>query len=456
MTNIHVGYRSAEGFEKQGGMVIDDDALDLHLSTGRLSDEELSSTYLSRYQPDTDYATGEAVLSPNGEVVTAKVAFTSGVSFDYANWNIKFKSRVLMNTLESNAFDYTGPVALSTVTNTFRASAAVNFTGVGSNGIRGDSIVSDEANTTGTSFGTGHFLAVEGSGGFAGRGSIHGFQFRGIIAPHPEGDVYGEMGGFISTVTSNRPGALAEGAEIQARSNLGSPSRMAAVVAIAMENNTTIPYWSRGVWAVSGGSERAGEGIMVSGNGWTHGFRYQNAAKQDLFRIDQNGHYFMGIEQHMVFTDALSINFNSNLSLSHAATGQAEIRAINSDGLNNELRFYNDASSPGLVWTNSIRASGNSMQIRAAQTAGHAKGAEVFNNIIEVKAGRRLGFFAATAIVQPTRAGQLTDSSGGTATSTIAAISDTATKDAVASIVAKLNTIEAQLSAAGGGFGLTT
>jgi len=368
----------------------------------------------------------------------------------------KFTGRVLMNTLESNAFDYTGPVALSTITNTFRASAAVNFTGTGSNGIRGDSIVSDEANTTGTSFGTGHFIAVEGAGGFAGRGSIHGFQFRGIIAAHPEGDIYGEMGGFISTVTSNRPGALAEGAEIQARSNLGAPSRMAAVVAIAMENNATIPYWSRGVWSVSGGSERSGEAFHASGNGWTYGYRYENAAKQDLFKIDQNGHYFMGIEQHKVSTDALAINIEANTSVQHPLTGLAEIRTINSDGLNNEIRFYNDASSPGLVWTNSIRASGNSMQLRAGQTAGHAKGAEVFNNIIEVKAGRRLGFFAATAIVQPTRAGQLTDSSGGTVSSTIAAISDTATKDAVASITAKLNIIEAQLSAAGGGFGLTT
>lgn len=368
----------------------------------------------------------------------------------------KFTGRVLMNTMESNAYDYTGPVALSAGTNTFRASAAVNFTGAGSNGIRGDSIDSDEANITGTSFGTCNFVAVEGAGGFAGRGSIHGFQFRGIIAPHPQGDVYGEMGGFISTVTSNRKGALAEGAEIQVRSNAGSPSRMAAVVAIAMEHNDTIPYWSRGVWSVSGGSQRAGEAFHASGAGWTYGFRYQNSADQDLFKVDQTGAMFIGVEQRKVFSDANGVNFDSNLCVAHLATGQAEIRAINSNGITNELRFYNDSGTPGLVFTNSIRASGNSMQLRAGQTTGHAKGAEVFNNLIELRAGRRLGFFAATPIVQPTRAGQIKDSSGGMATSTVGAITDVRTRDAIATIVAKLNTIEAQLSAAAGGFGLTT
>jgi hypothetical protein len=75
---------------------------------------------------------------------------------------------------------------------------------------------------------------------------------------------------------------------------------------------------------------------------------------------------------------------------------------------------------------------------------------------MEIRAGRRLGFFAATPIVQPTRIGALTDSSGGTASGTIAAISDTATKNAVASLVSKVNALEALLSAAGGGFGLTT
>lgn len=367
----------------------------------------------------------------------------------------KFTGRVLMNTQTSNALDYTGPVALSTASNTFRASSAVNFTGAGSNGIRGDSIVSDIANSTGTTFGTGHFLATEGNGGFAGRGSIHGYQFRGIIAAHPEGDVYGEMGGFISTVTSNRRGALAEGAEIQARSNAGSPSRMAAVVAIAMEHNATIPYWSRGVWAVSGGSQRAGEGVMVSGAGWTYGFRYQNAANQDLFKIDQNGAAYFGVNQNKVHSEPTGLNFDANLVVAHAATGQAETRIINSDGNNNELRFYADSGTPGLVFTTSIQTSGNSMQLRAGQINGHTKGSEVFNNIIELKAGRRLGFFASTPIVQPPRIGPLNDTSGGTASSSIPAISDAAIKHAVASLAAKVNALEAIISAAAGGFGLT-
>lgn len=367
----------------------------------------------------------------------------------------KFTGRTLLNTLTSNAFDYTGPVALSTASNTFRASAAVNFTGPGSNGIRGDSINSDVANSTGTTFGTGHFIAVEGNGGFAGRGSIHGYQFRGIIAAHPEGDVYGEMGGFISTVTSNRKGALAEGAEIQARSNAGAPSRMAAVVAIAMEHNTTIPYWSRGVWAVSGGSERAGEGVMVSGAGWTYGYRYQNAANQDLFKIDQNGAAYFGINQQKVHAEANGLNVDANLVVTHPKAGQAETRIANSDGLSNELRFYSDSGTPGLVFTTSIRSSGNSMQFRAGQISGHEKGSEVFNNIIELKAGRRLGFFASTPITQPPRIGAIEDFSGGIASSSISGISDEATRHAVATLAAKFNALEATISAAAGGFGLT-
>lgn len=70
---------------------------------------------------------------------------------------------------------------------------------------------------------------------------------------------------------------------------------------------------------------------------------------------------------------------------------------------------------------------------------------------------QKLGFWNATPIVQPSRAGQLTDSSGGTSGgATIGAVSDVATAaNAIATLAAKYNALEAKLSAAGGGSGIT-
>lgn len=85
----------------------------------------------------------------------------------------------------------------------------------------------------------------------------------------------------------------------------------------------------------------------------------------------------------------------------------------------------------------------------------------IFNTTTGSKIGtattQKFAFWNATPIVQPTRAGQLTDSSGGTSGgNTIAAVTDTATAaNAVATLAARLNSIEAKLSAAGGGCGIT-
>jgi hypothetical protein len=49
---------------------------------------ELSATYVPKWKPNTAYAAGEAILSPAGDTVTAKVAFTSGATYSSANWNL--------------------------------------------------------------------------------------------------------------------------------------------------------------------------------------------------------------------------------------------------------------------------------------------------------------------------------------------------------------------------------
>jgi hypothetical protein len=58
-------------------------------------------------------------------------------------------------------------------------------------------------------------------------------------------------------------------------------------------------------------------------------------------------------------------------------------------------------------------------------------------------AGPKLGLYGATPVVQAARAGQLTDSTGGTVSSTLAAgITDTVAKNAIASLAAKVNALE--------------
>lgn len=67
--------------------------------------------------------------------------------------------------------------------------------------------------------------------------------------------------------------------------------------------------------------------------------------------------------------------------------------------------------------------------------------------------GSKLAFHNATPVVQATRAGQLTDSTGGSVSSTLAAgITDTAAKNAIASLAAKVNALEVVLH----NLGLTT
>lgn len=48
----------------------------------------LSSTYVPKWKPNTAYLAGDKVLSPNGDVVSAIANFTSGTTFNAANWNL--------------------------------------------------------------------------------------------------------------------------------------------------------------------------------------------------------------------------------------------------------------------------------------------------------------------------------------------------------------------------------
>jgi hypothetical protein len=48
----------------------------------------LNATFVPKWKATTAYLAGDKVLSPGGDVVSAKVDFTSGASYDASNWNI--------------------------------------------------------------------------------------------------------------------------------------------------------------------------------------------------------------------------------------------------------------------------------------------------------------------------------------------------------------------------------
>jgi lysophospholipase L1-like esterase len=65
-----------------------DDAIEAAITgVGTKTKAALSATYVPKWKATAAYLAGDAVLSPAGDTVTAKVNFTSGASYDAANWN---------------------------------------------------------------------------------------------------------------------------------------------------------------------------------------------------------------------------------------------------------------------------------------------------------------------------------------------------------------------------------
>jgi len=56
----------------------------------------------SSWKASTPYLAGQTVISPNGDVVSAKVGFTSGATYDVANWNIVNKPLTVPNGTDWN------------------------------------------------------------------------------------------------------------------------------------------------------------------------------------------------------------------------------------------------------------------------------------------------------------------------------------------------------------------
>lgn len=78
---------AAAGLAGKASVDINQKLLETHVPT-RLSEVSLSATYVPKWKATTAYLAGDKVLSPGGDVVSAIANFTSGASYNAANWNV--------------------------------------------------------------------------------------------------------------------------------------------------------------------------------------------------------------------------------------------------------------------------------------------------------------------------------------------------------------------------------
>jgi hypothetical protein len=201
-----------------------------------------------------------------------------------------------------------------------RTSEVCTFTG-GTNGARGDAVTSAAANSTGSTQFIGHYLTegLQGGVGFVGKGSANGYLFQGHMAVHASG-AYAEMGGFVSQITNDRPGALIEGGEFSV--TLTQQAKASAFTALMVDNigvSGLASYnWHRGIWIGSVGSQVSGDALYVDGaGGWTNFAFFKDTTGAQRFRMDATGKMFIGANGQTLYdgsgglqTDAVLIANN--------------------------------------------------------------------------------------------------------------------------------------------------
>ena len=177
------------------------------------------------------------------------------------------------------------PDALTAV----RMQSYVNDTIGGANGPRGDSIHSDAPSDEGSSFYMNHFI----SGVHNTRGSYQGYTSMGTIYEAREGDgIYGEMGLYEASLTTDRRGAYTACLEARNAINSGKQARATGLVTLIDEANPLASYsvlspaWSdtgaRGHWLASTGPQPAGTGLFIEGD-WARAAVYVQLADQGNF-----------------------------------------------------------------------------------------------------------------------------------------------------------------------------
>ena len=113
-----------------------------------------SAAYMPAWKPSTAYLAGQSVIAPNGDVVSAKVNFTSGASYSATNWNASTQDGRIGAIEALRALPYT-TVANGTDVNTLRTPGRylVNSNTVSASLLNGAStnpaVITVEAGTTG-------------------------------------------------------------------------------------------------------------------------------------------------------------------------------------------------------------------------------------------------------------------------------------------------------------------
>jgi hypothetical protein len=212
--------------------------------------------------------------------------------------------------LNSVGFLDSGQDTLSAV----RAMCTVSDTRNGTNGPRGDSILSDVPTSAGSSF----FLNSMIGGVHNTRGSYQGYTSAATINEAREGNgIYGELSLFEATLQTNRRGAYTACLEAMNAVNLGKQARAAGLVSLIQEANPLSSYtmlssnWNdtgaRGLWLGSNGANPAGTGIFINGD-WARAAVYvqfndqanylllsqPEGAAAPLFRVNGLGRFEWG------------------------------------------------------------------------------------------------------------------------------------------------------------------
>jgi hypothetical protein len=151
------------------------------------------------------------------------------------------------------------------------------------------------------------------------------------MAVHASG-AYAEMGGFVSQITNDRPGALIEGGEFSV--TLTQQAKASAFTALMVDNigvSGLASYnWHRGIWIGSVGSQVSGDALYVGGaGGWTNFAFFKDTAGAQRFRMDATGKMFIGANGQTLYdgsgglqTDAVLIANNGLFSTAFAQAGK--------------------------------------------------------------------------------------------------------------------------------------
>lgn len=81
-------YTAIKGDPGPAGVADDASVKTLVEAPGSATRAALNATYLPKFKGNSAYALGDPIVSPTGELVTAKAAFTSGAVYDASNWNV--------------------------------------------------------------------------------------------------------------------------------------------------------------------------------------------------------------------------------------------------------------------------------------------------------------------------------------------------------------------------------